>query len=63
MKKSSENLKKRKIKMEEYRAYIKFLRKELIAERKRADDRQAENVVLYVLLIALSITLAFSFIH
>lgn len=49
--------------MEEYRAYIKFLRKELIAERKRADDRQAENVVLYVLLIALSITLAFSFIH
>lgn len=48
--------------MEEYRAYVRYLQKALTEERKRADDRAAENVVLYVLLVALTVLLLISFI-
>lgn len=48
--------------MEDYRAYAKYLKRELIEERKRADDRQAEIVVLYIVLTALLILFALSHI-
>lgn len=48
--------------MEDYRAYAKYLKRELIEERKRADDRQAEIIVLYIALTALLILLFLSYI-
>jgi len=46
--------------MEDYRAYAKHLKRELLEERKRADDRQAEIVVLYIVLAAILILFALS---
>ena len=47
--------------MENYQAYVRYLQQELREERKRADDRQAEIVVLYIVLLALAVLLALSF--
>lgn len=48
--------------MEDYQAYARYLKQELRKERKRADDRQAEIIVLYVTMFALLILLALSVI-
>ena len=47
--------------MENNQAYVRYLKQELREERKRADDRQAEIVVLYIMLFALVVLLALSF--